>query len=114
MKGGEIVLVTLPQSDGAVKRRPALLLRQMPGFKDWLLVGISTQLHQEIPGFDEVLYDDEPHFVETGLLRSSLIRLGFMSVIPSSQIVGTIGYIPEELLNKLLRRLADYISKSAY
>lgn len=50
-------MVDLPQSDGAVKKRLALLLRQMPRFNDWLLVGISTQLHQEVPGFDEILYD---------------------------------------------------------
>lgn len=85
----------------------------MPKFKDWLLVGISTQLHQEIFGFDEVLYDSEPYFVETGLIQSSLIRLGFMSVIPSSQIIGTIGHIPEDLLNTLLKRLADYILQPA-
>jgi mRNA interferase MazF len=44
MKNGNIVLIPLPQSDGAIKRRPALLLKQMPPFNDWLLCGISTQL----------------------------------------------------------------------
>lgn len=104
-------MVDLPQSDGAVKKRPALLLRQMPRFNDWLLVGISTQLHQEVPGFDEILCDDEPYFVDTGLLQSSLIRLGFLAVIPSRQIVGTIGHIPARLLITLQKRLGDFISQ---
>lgn len=48
MKSGDIVLIPLPQSDGAIKRRPALLIKQMPPFNDWLLYGISTQLQQKV------------------------------------------------------------------
>ena len=50
MNAGDVVLTPLPQSDGRVKNRPTIALRRMPGFGDWLLCGVSTQLHQEIPG----------------------------------------------------------------
>jgi mRNA interferase MazF len=49
---GDISLVTLPQADGLIKPRPAVLLRQMPPFGDWLVCGISTQLHQRVADLD--------------------------------------------------------------
>jgi len=36
----------MPQADGRVKDRPCIALRRMPGFGDWLVCGVSTQLHQ--------------------------------------------------------------------
>ncbi len=40
MNEGDIVLIALPQADGQFKNRPALLLRKVPPFGDWLLRGI--------------------------------------------------------------------------
>ena len=51
---GDIALASLPQADGLIKQRPALLLRQMPPFGDWLVCGISTQLRQRVADLDEV------------------------------------------------------------
>ncbi len=45
MREGAIVLLPLAQADGTVKPRPAVALSQLPGFGDWLVCGISTQLH---------------------------------------------------------------------
>ena len=55
MKEGDIVLTPLPQANGQSKNRPALFLRAMPPFDDALVCGISTQLHQQVAGFDEVI-----------------------------------------------------------
>jgi len=54
MTEADIILTPLPQADGAVKNRPALLLRELPPFGDFLSCGISTQLHQAGPEFDKV------------------------------------------------------------
>ena len=43
MKEGAIVLTPLPQSDGKIKNRPAVVLREMPLFGDFLVCGVSTQ-----------------------------------------------------------------------
>ena len=32
MKEGDVVIVPLPQADGSVKNRPAIILREMPPF----------------------------------------------------------------------------------
>ena len=44
MTGGDVALTPLPQADGRTKPRPAILLRQMPPFGDWLICSVSTQL----------------------------------------------------------------------
>lgn len=69
MKEGAIVLLALAQADGTVKPRPALVLRQLPGFGDWLVCGISTQLHQCVTGFDETIASGDADFASSGLAR---------------------------------------------
>ncbi len=93
MKEGEIILATLPQSDGNIKLRPVLLLKHLPGYNDFLVCGISTQLHQLINGFDELIDEKSNNFIQTGLRQSSIIRLGFLAVIPNKEIPGSIGRI---------------------
>ena len=55
MTEGDVLLTSLVQTDGQIKRRPTVFLRKMPGFGDFLVCGISTQLQQEVLGFDEIL-----------------------------------------------------------
>ena len=67
MKEGDIILVPVPQSDGQAKRRPAVLLRIMPPYGDFLVCGISTQLRQQVAGFDDVVRKSDPDFSISGL-----------------------------------------------
>ena len=57
MKPGEVVLLQLPPPDlSPGKLRPVLVLSELPGrFGDVLVCGISSQLRQEIPQWDELL-----------------------------------------------------------
>ena len=82
MKEGEVILTPLPQADGVVKNRPALFLREMPPFGDVLVCGISTQLHQQTPDFDELIMRSDSDFVISGLVADSVIRLGYLAVLP--------------------------------
>ncbi len=77
MNEGQIILARLSQANGKIKLRPVLILKQMPKFYDLLVCGISTQLHNYINGFDELLNENDDYFSNTGLLKSSIIRLGF-------------------------------------
>ena len=109
MKPGDVILIALPQADGKFKNRPALLLKQLPRFGDWLVCGISTQLHQTVPGFDEVLARNDPDYAATGVMTESVIRLGFLAVIPQREILGTIGQLSPERHRRLLKRLSDFL-----
>ena len=132
MREGDIILTPIPQADGAIKNRPAVFLREMPPFRDMLVCGISTQLHQQVRGFDETISPaDQPEqldarlhlqrfdetispadadFATSGLLADSLIRLGFLTVLPRRRVVGSIGSLSRERHERLLRTLSAHLT----
>jgi mRNA interferase MazF len=109
MKAGDIVSIALPQSDGKIKNRPVLLLKQMPPYQDWLVSGISSQIQQEVKGFDYIIRSSDPIFSQTRLKTTSIVRLGYLDVINLQKIRGIIGYTDQSVVKKLLNRLADYL-----
>jgi mRNA interferase MazF len=112
MKEGDIVLTPLPQADGAMKPRPAVLLRQVPPFGDWLVCGVSTQLHQRVPEFDELVDSSAADFVGSGLKSASLVRLGFLTTLPTGRLLGVIGSISIERHQRLLHKLSDFLKSN--
>ena len=109
MRGGDVALAPLPQADGSVKNRPVILLRQMPPFDDWLVCGVSTQLHQRVAGFDELLERSGSEFSRSGLKAPSLIRLGYLAVLPVRDLLGVIGSISPECHHRLLENLCRHL-----
>jgi len=109
MKEGDIVVAPLAQADGQIKNRPALILRVMPRFGDLLVCGFSTQLSQQVAGFDEIILSSDADFVLSGLTTASLIRLGFLTLLPLGKVAGSIGSVSAERHERLLRRLSGYL-----
>jgi mRNA interferase MazF len=81
----------------------------MPGFGDLLVCGISTQLRQQVADFDEIIEPSHADFKTSGLKAPSLIRLGFLAVLPASNFLGTIGSISGQRHQRLLSRLSGYL-----
>lgn len=109
MNEGDVVLTPVPQADRSVKNRPAVILREMPLYHDVLVCGVSTQLHQQVEGFDDLITVSDDDFSESGLRQASLIRLGFLAVLPRRSIIGSIGSVSQERHRRLLKRLGDYL-----
>jgi mRNA interferase MazF len=109
MKDGDVLLTALPQADGTLKDRPVLLLCRMPPFDDFLVCGISTQLQQAAPQLDEQITSSETDFRTSGLKSASLIRLGFLAVLPRSRFKGRIGSVSAARRLRLLDRLSDFL-----
>jgi mRNA interferase MazF len=109
VKEGDIVLALLARKDGRGKYRPAVVLRRMLGFGDLLVCGISSQLRQQVADFDEIIEPSHADFKTSGLKAPSLIRLGFLAVLPASSFLGTIGSISAERHQRLLSRLSDHL-----
>jgi mRNA interferase MazF len=112
MKEGDVILTPVPQADGKIKNRPAIILREMPPYHDLLVCGVSTQLHQQVEGFDEIILPSDNDFKLSGLLSASLIRLGFLAVLPKKSIVGSIGSISSERHQRLLKTLSNHLLKN--
>jgi len=113
MNEGDVILTPLPQADGKIKNRPAIYLREMPPFRDLLVCGVSTQTHQLAPDFDELITNKDSDFSISGLVSDSLIRLGFLAVLPRRNIIGSIGSISPERHKRLLHRLSEYLVKTS-
>ncbi|MCC3418481.1 MAG: type II toxin-antitoxin system PemK/MazF family toxin [Microcoleus sp. PH2017_07_MST_O_A] len=109
MQEADVVLTPIPQADGTTKNRPAILLRELPPYRDFLVCGVSTQLNQQVPGFDDIISPSDSDFAASGLRSQSLIRLGFLAVLPRNQIIGSIRAISSERHQRLLKTLSDYL-----
>jgi mRNA interferase MazF len=89
-----------------------IILTPMPPFQDALVCGISTQTHQLVPDSDELITSQDNDFTTSGLVSDSLIRLGFLAVLPRRNILGSIGSLSPERHKRLLQRLSAYLVKS--
>jgi len=99
------------QSDGHLKRRPVVCLCLVPPFDDFLVCGGSTQLHHAVEGFDESISDADGDFVTSGLKARSLIRLGYLIVLPQRECRGRMGSISEERRIRLLKVLSEFLDR---
>jgi mRNA interferase MazF len=109
MREGDVVVAEVPQADDQRKRRPALILREMPLHHDLLICGISTRLHLRVPDFDELILPAHPDFSSSGLLAASVVRAGFLMVLPRRSVVGSIGSVAPERHRRLLRALSNHL-----
>ena len=109
MKEGSVVLTSLPQADGELKNRPVLFLRELPPFGDILVCGISTQFHHAVPEFDEIIRSSDFDFSASGLLADSVIRLGYLAVLPRKRVLGSIGSINPQRHKRLLMNLSKHL-----
>jgi len=107
----QIVLFRFPQTDQAeAKLRPALVLRRLPGqYNDWIICMISSQLHQAIPDFDEVITPTDSDFQQSGLKLASVIRIGRLAVVNSDVILGKLGQIDTQRLSRIKQRLVKWL-----
>ena len=113
-KSGQIVLFRFPQTNLATgKTRPALLLGKLPGpYGDWLICMISSQMHQYIKDFDEIVDTSDPDFANSGLKMSSVIRVGRVAVVEESTLLGAVGEIDADRLKRIKKNLSDWRDKS--
>jgi len=107
----QIVLFRFPQTDQIeAKFRPALVLRRLPGqYNDWIICMISSQLHQGIPDFDEVITPTDSDFQQSGLKLASVIRISRLAVVNSDVLLGKIGQIDTQRLSHIKQRLTNWI-----
>ena len=111
-KPGQVVLFPFPQTNLASgKTRPALLLGKLPGVhRDWLICMISSQMHQYVKDFDEIVDTGDADFAQSGLKTSSIIRIGRLAVVEENILLGAVGEIEPERLKRIKKNLSDWLN----
>jgi len=111
IREGQVALFRFPYANYTdAKLRPALLIRQLPGYHDdWLICMISLQLSQEIPSVDELMSVDDSDFIRSGLKYTSVIRVCRLAVVHKTVLEGAIGEIGADRLARIKNRLADWL-----
>lgn len=111
---GQIVLFDFPKMDRPDPiLRPALVVRKAPGpYNDWLICMISTQLSRQVPGFDELIDENDVDFQSSGLKQSSIVRISRLAVVNVNLLSGTIGEIDSGRLGRVQSKLSDWIESS--
>ena len=110
-EAGQVLVFRFPQADlEEGKLRPALLLVKLPGNYDNCLIRmISSQTHQYVAGFDEIVQENNDDFGESGLKVTSVIRVGRLAVVSGEILIGAIGQISSERLSRVKKHLADWL-----
>jgi len=110
-QAGQIVLFRFPHTSlEEGKLRPALLLGKLPSeYDDWLICMISSQIRHAISYFDEIVREDDNDFADSGLKASSLIRVGRLAVVDGEILLGAIGQIATDRLQRIKGRLAEWL-----
>jgi mRNA interferase MazF len=110
-KAGQVVVFRFPQTDLTEgKLRPALLLGKLPGeYDDWLICMISSQTRHYVVGFDEVVRESDEDFDQSGLKVTSVIRAGRLAVVSGDILLGAIGEISGERLNRVRQNIAKWL-----
>ena len=112
-QAGQVVVFRFPQTDlEEGKLHPALLLGKLPGeYDDWLICMISSQTHQYIAGFDEMVQEGEDDFGESGLKVASVIRVGRLAVVSGEILLGAIGQVSNKRIGRVKKHLSDWLSE---
>ena len=113
-RAGQIVLFRFPQADlREGKLRPALLLGKLPGeHGDWLICMISSQVRHYIPEFDEIVREEDSDFGTSGLRVVSVIRVGRLAVVEADILLGAVGEIATDRLQRIKTRLSQWLEKA--
>ncbi len=111
---GQIALARFPQADLEIgKTRPVLLITSAPGnYNDWLVCMLSSQLHQAVPEFDEILTPSQNDYRLSGLNKPSVLRISRLAVINATQLLGKVGQIDAERLRRVREKISAWISPS--
>ena len=113
MKPGDVLLAPLPQSDGRLKDRPVLFLCPAPPYGDYLVCGISTQVHQAVVGLDQVIDTADQDFVASGLKAASVIRTAYLALLPRTYFKGRIGSISPTRTKRVLDSLIAFVARAS-
>ncbi|MEK9181489.1 MAG: type II toxin-antitoxin system PemK/MazF family toxin [Patescibacteria group bacterium] len=110
-KIGDIILTPFPFTDlSGNKVRPTLILGTQPGGDDVTVCFISSNLENKIHKFNILIDLKEKNFSKTGLKLKSVIKVTKIATLDKIVILGKIGELDNETMNKVGKVLKTYLN----
>ena len=109
MKPGDVVTLAVRQADGQRKLRPAVLVKRVPPFDDWMVAPLSTQLRHVVQGVDMLIPSSHADYGSMGLRSESIIRVTQLQLVEGREIGGTIGLMRPQTFRQLLKQFSDWL-----
>lgn len=111
MKKGDIILTPFPFTDlSQSKVRPAIVLAAGVYDRDVIICFISSVINKTMNETDILILDNDTTFSKSGLKVSSMIKTNKIATVDKGIILGKLGELDSELLNKLdfnLKKIFD-------
>ncbi len=70
---------------------------------------ISSNLNQYVEGLDEIINENSPGFVRSGLKTASVIRTTRLAVVSGEVLIRAVGEISPDRLMQVKNNLGDWI-----
>src|SRR5271163_3899018 len=112
MNEGSVIRFALQQNDGKLVQRPALIVKKIPPYNDYLICGISKSTGLAVKGLDLIITENDSDFNTWGLNYPGLIRCGWLYTVSSKYIEGTLGNVSHESYKTILSNLTAFLSRS--
>ncbi|MBX2972889.1 MAG: type II toxin-antitoxin system PemK/MazF family toxin [Flavobacteriales bacterium] len=110
MEAGSVIRWAFIQADGRLKLRPAVLIKAVPPFNDWVICAISSQVQRFQPQLDVLLDKTHPDFRNVGLDFPSIVRTAYLTTIPAQQVEGRIGSLSDATMAAIRSNLGRWLS----
>jgi len=107
MKRGTVVLAPFPFTDlTTIKRRPAVIVSKInPSKNDLIIAFISSVVSPNLSETDLYLDFNDPDFKNTGLIKTSIIKVDKLMTIEKQLFTGELGCLSDRLLRELDAKL---------
>jgi len=109
VKEGSVILASFPQADRKIKLRPAVILKIIPPFDDYLVCAISSQIHNYVEGLDILIDESHVDFNYWGLPNAGIVRSGMITMISTEIIKGRIGELSKETYLQVVDQLIKFL-----
>jgi mRNA interferase MazF len=112
MKPKKIVLTRFPFADlSSSKRRPALVLAVAQSRKtDVIVAFISSVIPKNLKPTEYLVEVQHPNFEETGLKKTSVVKLDKLATLDTGIFTGELGEISEDMFDEIKSCLREAFS----
>ena len=107
---GQIVTAYVSDGLGRTKERPAIVVScddENDAGMDLFVIAITKAIDNPCPDYHVLVHDSNKRDNKTGLSAPSVAKCNWFRKVKQSKVVGSLGYLDDDLLNTILDRFLE-------